>query len=401
MIPFSPPFIDDDIINEVTATLRSGWITTGPKTKALEDFVAGYSNVPKVLGVNSATSGLFLLLKWFGVNNGDEVIIPAYTYSATALVVHHAGAKIIMVDVGDDFNITINNIRKAISPQTKAIIPVDFAGLPCDYDAILKLVNEPDIKKLFTPKNEIQSKLNRILILSDAAHSLGAKYNGKKSGSLADITVFSLHAVKNVTSAEGGLVCINLPAPFDNEKEYAYLRLFALNGQTKDAFSKTMAGAWRYDIAFPGYKFNMPDVCASIALAQIRKYEDFLLPERKRIALNYSEAFSILDWAINPILETKTSESSYHIFPLRIKNITEEQRDRMINSISNAGVSVNVHFIPLPLLTAFKDMGYSIADFPVTYSNYKCEISLPIYPQLTNAQVTEVINSVKNAYLSI
>ena len=248
-IPFSPPYIDQDVIDEVVDSLQSGWITTGPKVKALENEIKRFTGTKEVLCVNSWTSGAIMMLKWWGVKEGDEVIVPAYTYCATALAVMHAGAKPVMVDSGDDFNISVEAIREAITSRTKAIIPVDIAGFPCDYNAIMKLVNEHEITAMFKPETENQRKLGRILVLNDAAHSLGAWYEkGIRTGSETDIAIFSLHAVKNVTTAEGGAICLNLPEPFDNAALYEELRMMSLNCQTKDAFSKSKAGGWRYDV---------------------------------------------------------------------------------------------------------------------------------------------------------
>lgn len=396
-IPFSPPFVDDDVKREVLESLDSGWITTGPKVKALENEVAKYCGIDNVLGVNSATSGLMLVLHWFGVGKDDEVIIPSYTYVATALAVMHLGAKPVMVDVEDDFNISISNIEKAITCKTKAIIPVDFAGWPCNYDAIFALVNKPSTKSLFEPKTNIQKDLGRIFILSDAAHSFGATYKNKQVGSLADITVLSFHAVKNLTTAEGGGICITMPKPFNNNEIYSTLRLWSLNGQTKDAFSKTKIGGWKYDIVYPGFKMNMPDVCAAIGLAQIRKYGPSILSERKRVYQYYKTYFNNTSWAITPPYQSTEIESSYHLYPLRIKNITEEQRDKIIDIISTAGIAVNVHFIPLPMLSIFKERNYNIIDFPIAYQNYKSEISLPIYPQLNEELCQRIVSTVIQA----
>jgi len=398
-IPFSPPYIDQDVIDELVDSLQSGWITTGPKVKALEHEIKQFTGTKEALCVNSWTSGAIMMLKWWGVKEGDEVIVPAYTYCATALAVMHAGAKPVMVDSGDDFNISIEAIREAITPKTKAIIPVDIAGFPCDYNAIMKLVNEPKIKSLFTPETENQQKLGRILVLNDAAHSLGAWYEiGKnRTGSETDIAIFSLHAVKNITTAEGGAICLNLPEPFDNAALYQELRMMSLNCQTKDAFSKSKAGGWRYDVIGFGMKINMADVNAAIGLAQIRKY-DVLLKERKRVFQLYNKAFSKCNWAILPPKEKDGRETSYHLYALRIKDFTEEKRDAMIDEISKKEVAVNVHFIPMPMLTFFKQQGYDIADYPVAYNNYKREISLPIYPQLTDEQVQYVIDTVITAY---
>lgn len=393
-ISFSPPYIDADVEAEVLDALRSGWITTGPKVKALEHEICKYVNVEAALGVNSATSGMMLALHWYGITRGDEVIIPAYTYAATALAVMHIGATPVMVDVDEDFNISVTKIEAAITEKTKAIIPVDFAGWPCNYDAINAMVNKASIKTKFIAKGEQQQKLGRILVMSDAAHSIGAVYKNKRTGSLADITVFSFHAVKNLTTAEGGAICLRLPAPFKNKEVYKILRLWTLNGQTKDAFSKSLAGGWKYDIVYPGFKMNLPDVCAAIGLAQIRKYDEQLLNERKRVFDFYDDFFSQHQWAWLPPFSKEGCAGNYHLYPLRIKNSTEAQRDEIIEKVMAAGVSVNVHFIPLPMLTVFKNAGYKIDDYPSAYKNYAAEISLPIYPQLNNRQCNYIVKMV-------
>lgn len=397
-IPFSPPFIDNDIIDEVVDTLKSGWITTGPKVKALEEETCKLTGVSDALCVNSWTSGAILVLKWFGIKEGDEVIIPAYTYSATALAVLHCGAKPVMVDVNSDFTVNPEKIREAITENTKIIMPVDIAGLPCDYDAINAIVEDETIKSKFQSTSENQKKLGRILVLSDAAHSVGAHYNNNACGVLSDITIFSFHAVKNITTAEGGVICINLPAPFDNAEEYKTMRLWTLNGQTKDAFTKSKAGGWKYDILFAGLKVNMPDLCAALGLAQIRKYNSEILKERKRVADRYHAFFKEKYWAQLPIIEDEKRRSCYHLYALRINNISEEQRDEMMEHIAADEVSVNVHFIPMPMLTLFKDLGYKIENYPVSYDNYSREISLPIYPQLTNEQIDFICKSIEKAY---
>lgn len=396
-IPFSPPYIDDSVIEEVTDSLRSGWITTGPKVKALEEEIRKLSGARQVLCVNSWTTGAIMMLRWLGVKPGDEVIIPAYTYCATALAVLWAGAKPVMVDSGDDFNISVDAIRRAITPRTKAIIPVDIAGWPCDYEAIMRLVNEPDVKAMFQPTSAVMEKLGRIIVINDSAHSIGAHYGGQHSGSETDVSIFSLHAVKNITTAEGGAICLNMPAPFDNDLLYAELRMKALNCQTKDAFTKTKAGGWRYDIVGMGMKANMADVNAAIGLAQIRQY-DRLLVERKRVFDTYNRTFSQLPWALTPPAHNDRRETSYHVYALRIKGISEEQRDAIISEISKSEVAVNVHFIPLPMLSLFRDMGYRIEDYPQAYENYHHEISLPCYPQLTDEQLAFIINTVVDAY---
>lgn len=396
-IPFSPPYIDDDVINEVTDSLRSGWITTGPKVKALEEEVCKLSGARRALGVNSWTSGAILVFRWLGLQPGDEVIVPAYTYSATALAVLWAGGKPVMVDSGEDFNISVEAIRRAITPRTKAILPVDIAGFPCDYDAIMSLVSEPEVKSMFSHTSDVQRQLGRIIVVSDSAHSIGAHYNGKRSGSETDIAIFSLHAVKNVTTAEGGIICLNMPEPFDNDKLYADMRLFSLNCQTKDAFTKSKAGGWRYDIIGQGMKCNLADVNAAIGLAQIRKYED-LLKERKRVFTRYNDALKQYDWALTPPAVTPGKESSYHVYALRIKDVTEQQRDEIIQEIAKSEVAVNVHFVPMPMLTLFREKGYDIKDYPQAYRNYAHEISLPIYPQLTDEQADFVIRTVVEAH---
>ena len=338
------------------------------------------------------------MLRWFGVGEGDEVILPAYTYTATANVIVHCGAKPVFVDVGPDFNISVGEIEKAITRKTKVIMPVDIAGFPCDYDEINNLVRNPEIVKLFNPQTGEQKSLGRILILSDAAHSLGAFYKGDKTGKLTDITVYSFHAVKNLTTAEGGAVCLNLPEPFDNEQIYNYLRIKSLHGQTKDAFTKTKAGAWRYDVIEPGYKFNMTDIAAAMGLVEIDRYDNDMLVRRKYIFDRYAEAFSKFDWAEIPLYESDVKKSSYHVFLLRIKNISEKQRDEIIQSITEKGVSVNVHFIPLPMMTFYKSLGNEIEDFTVSYDNFSRVISLPVYYDLTDEQVDTVVEAVVTAY---
>jgi len=396
MINFAPPRIDEKTIAAVSETLRSGWITTGPKTKLLEKKISEYCGVSQTLCVNSATAGLELALRWFGVGAGDEVILPAYTYAATANVVIHCGAKPVLVDVNkDDFCISLAAIEKAITSKTKAIMPVDFGGLPCDYDAIVALVEKT--KNKFEGTNEYQEKLGRMLILSDAAHSLGATYKGKKAGTLADISVFSFHAVKNLTTAEGGAMLFNLPAPFDNADIYKELSITSLHGQTKDAIAKMQKGNWKYDIVEAGYKCNMTDLAATIGLIELERYKDDTLPKRKAIVEAYDKFFAKCSWAELPVSRDADRESSYHLFALRIKNITEEQRDQIIQKIFNKDVSVNVHFIPIPLMSFYKKLGYKMSDYPVTYDNFSREISLPVFYDLTMEQVDIVANAVKKS----
>jgi dTDP-4-amino-4,6-dideoxygalactose transaminase len=313
----------------------------------------------------------------------------------------HIGATPVMVDVREDFNIDPEKVRAAITSKTKAIMPVDFAGWPCDYDALKAVLNDEDIKKQFVAKGAVQHQLGRIAIVSDAAHSFGAEYKNKRTGSLADLTVFSFHAVKNLTTAEGGAICITLPAPFDNADVYKTLRLWTLNGQTKDAFSKSQLGGWRYDIVYPGFKMNMPDVCAAIGLAQIRKYDTALWQERKRVFEYFTNEFINDAWAQLPPFVNEENRCSYHLYPLRIKGITEAQRDQVIDKISVEEVAVNVHFIPMPMLTVFKQKGYKIEEYPVTFDNYSREISLPIYPQLDNKLCEHIVKVVRKAVSEI
>ncbi|HEY4799611.1 MAG TPA: DegT/DnrJ/EryC1/StrS family aminotransferase [Bacteroidia bacterium] len=395
MIPFSPPKITDDIIKAVEDVLRSGWITTGPKTKEFEKKITAYCGCKSTLCLNSATAGLEIMLRWFGVGKGDEVIVPAYTYAATANVVVHCGAKVVFADVNkNDFNISVEKIEKAITARTKVIIPVDFGGFPCDYNAINALVSGKDIKKKFRPTTPEQKKLKRILVLSDSAHSIGAVYEGKKTGSLTDVSVFSFHAVKNLITAEGGAVCLNLPPPFNNENIYRELCIKSLHGQNKDALAKTKKGAWRYDIVEAGYKCNMTDVAAAMGLAELISYDSDTLLRRKHICNAYSEAFSKYEWAEIPALKENKRESSYHLYPLRIKGIKESQRDEIIREIFEREVSVNVHFIPVPMMSYYRKFGYSIKNYPVAHNNYAREISLPVYYNLSDEQVQTVISAV-------
>jgi len=399
-VDFSPPYIDQSVIDEVNDTLKSGWITTGNKVKLLEDEIRNFTGAQSVLCVNSWTSGAIMMLRWLGIKAGDEVIIPVYTYAATAFAVMHAGATPVMVEINDDFIISLDAIRKAITPKTKAIIPVDVAGWPCDYQEIMELVNENEFKDLFMPTSVVQQQLGRILVLTDAAHSFGGKYNGKNIGVETDVTIFSLHAVKNLTTAEGGAICLNLPSSFDNNKLFVDLKSMSMNCQSKDAYTKSIAGCWKYDIVGFGMKINMPDVNAAIGLAQIRKFPQ-LLAKRKTISNHYQDSFLLYDWAILPTQLDDVKESAYHVYPLRIKDISETQRDEIINEISKKDVAANVHYIPLPMFSFFKDSGYDIANYPNSYKNFACEISLPIYPQLTIEEVDFVIKTVVESYQKV
>jgi dTDP-4-amino-4,6-dideoxygalactose transaminase len=397
MIPFSPPRIDQRVIDEVTDALKSGWITTGPRTKLFEKKLTEYCGNKSTVAVNSWTAGMELVLRWYGIGEGDEVILPAYTYCASANVIIHTGAKVVMVDIGkDDFNLSIDAVRKAITSRTKAIIPVDISGFPCDYDALYELINEPEIKALFEAKNENEDMLGRILIASDAAHSFGATYKGKRAGALADVSCFSFHAVKNLTTAEGGTVSLNLPHPFDNDAIYKALGVKSLHGQSKDALAKTQKGNWRYDVTEPGYKCNMTDLQAAIGLVELDRYQENL-DRRKAIFSAYDRAFSSKEWAITPRYQDSKRETSYHLYLLRIKGITEVQRDAIMHEIFEQDVSVNVHFQPLPMLTAYKNIGFKMEDYPETWNKYSNEITLPVYFDLNDEQVQTVINAVNVA----
>jgi dTDP-4-amino-4,6-dideoxygalactose transaminase len=398
MIPFSPPHISEEVIQEVVAALKSGWITTGPRTKQFEKDISAYTGAKSTLCLNSATAGLEIMLRWFNVGEGDEVIVPAYTYSATANVVEHCGAKVVFADVNaDDFNINSDCISKLITERTKVIMPVDFAGFPCDFNEINALVNRADIRSKFRANGKEQEVLGRILVLSDAAHSIGAEYHGKKTGSLTDVSVFSFHAVKNLTTAEGGAIALNLPAPFDNEQIYKDLCIKTLHGQNKDALAKMQKGNWKYDIIEPGYKCNMTDIMAAIGLIELRRYESEILPKRKLIFEQYHQELSKYSWAELPVYSNTEKLSSYHLYPLRIKGISEVQRDQIMQLIFDADVSVNVHFIPVPMMSYYKNKGYSIQNYPVTYANFSREISLPVFEDLTSEMTTMVLNAVVRA----
>lgn len=402
MIPFSPPRIDQKIIDEVTAVLKSGWITTGPRTKLFEKKITEYCGHKSTIALNSATAGLELILRWFGVKEGDEVILPAYTYCATANVVIHCGATPVFVDINPiDFNISVNAIEKAITNKTKVIMPVDFAGLPCDFDELNALVRRRDFIDKFIPATDVQNKLGRILVLSDAAHSFGALYKGNVSGNLTDISVFSFHAVKNLTTAEGGAIAFNLPEPFDNEEVYKQFCITTLHGQNKDALAKTQKGNWKYDVLEAGYKCNMTDISAAIGLIELERYKDDSLVKRKYIFDTFKRRLSDFDWAELPVYETDSKFSSYHLFPLRIKNITEEQRDEIIKSIFDEDVSVNVHFIPVPMLSFYSNKGYDINNYPVALDSFKREISLPVFYDLTDEQIDQVLNAVIKSVNSV
>lgn len=393
-IPFSPPRIDQKIIDEITKALQSGWITTGPRTKLFEKKIAAYCKVTDVLAVNSWTSGAEMLLYWFGIKEGDEVIVPVYTYCATANIVRHLGATVIMVDVATDFGIDISKIEKHITARTKAIIPVDIGGLPIDYLALNQLLQKKEVRELFVPESENQEKLGRIMFLSDAAHSFGAIYENEKVGSQADFTVFSFHAVKNLTTAEGGAICINLPTPFNNRDVYNHLNTLSLHGQDKDALLKSQKGNWEYDVIDAGFKCNMTDILSSIGLIEFDRYETETLPKRKLIFERYTAELEKYDWAILPLYSDLSRVSSYHLYLLRIKGISLEERNTIIQEIFSHDVSVNVHYKPLPLLSYYKKLGYVMTDYPMAEEFWETEISLPVFYDMSEEQIARVIEVV-------
>ncbi|MBL7962509.1 MAG: DegT/DnrJ/EryC1/StrS family aminotransferase [Flavobacteriales bacterium] len=402
MIPFSPPRIDDATVKAVTEALRSGWITTGPRTKEFEKKLAAYCGVDQLIALNSWTNACEMVLRWYGIGPGDEVIVPAYTYCATANIVVHVGAKPVLVDVLDDFTMDPEAVRRAITQRTKCVIPVDVGGMPARIDEILKVVN--NACGLFSPKLNLrmagsnpQMLLGRVLVLADAAHSFGARIDGKPVGSQADVTGFSFHAVKNLTTAEGGALTFNLPAPFDHAKLYALFNTMSLHGQSKDALAKNQPGAWRYDVEMAGFKCNMTDLQAAIGLVELERYERETMPRRKAICARYDAAFAGDKRFILPLFKDERRESSHHLYMLRVAGATEAQRDAIISSVARRGVSTNVHFQPLPLLSFYKAQGCLMSDHPRAYALYQNEISLPVYYDLTDGQVDAVVAAVKAA----
>ena len=395
-ITFSPPDITDREIAEVVDTLRSGWITTGPKTKKFEEEIAKYCGVKKSVCLNSATAAMELALRLFDIGEGDEVITSAYTYTASASVIHHCGAKIVLADTKEgEFNIDPKEVERLITPKTKAIIPVDIGGFPADYSEILNIVENK--KSIFNPKkNSYQEKLGRILIIGDAAHSFGSSYKEKKVGSVADITSFSFHAVKNLTTGEGGALTWNLPNNFDNEQIYKELMLLALHGQNKDALSKMKAGAWKYDIAMPGYKCNMTDIISSIGLVQLQRYDNEILKKKQELVSYYEKYLKNLTDKIElPTFKNVIKESCRHLYMIRLKNQDEEKRNEVITKLAENDIATNVHFQPLPLLTAYKNLGFQIEDYPNAYNQYKNEISLPFHDFFSEDDVKYICEYIK------
>ena len=398
-IPFSPPDISELEIQEVTEALRSGWITTGPRTKELERQVAAYCGVNRAVCLNSQTACAEMALRALGIGPGDEVITTAYTYTATASVICHVGATLILVDTQkDSLEMDYDLLAERITPKTKAVIPVDLAGIPCDYERIFEIVEEK--KALFEPANQIQSAIGRIAVLADGAHAFGASWKGRPVGCVADFTAFSFHAVKNFTTAEGGALTWRTIPGIDDEEIYRQLQLLSLHGQSKDALAKTKLGAWEYDIVGPWYKCNMTDVAAAMGLAQMKRYGE-LLARRKEIIARYDAALKPL--GVETLAHyTQQHQSSGHLYITRVSGISAQQRNEIITKMAERGVACNVHYKPLPLLTAYKNLGFDIADFPNAYAHFANEITLPLHTCLSNEEVDYVVNAyveILRAYL--
>ena len=391
-IPFSPPDISDGEINEVIDTLRSGWITTGPKTKELERRLSEFTNTPKTVCLNSATAALELTLRVLGIGEGDEVIVPVMTYTASCSVIYHVGAKAVIVDIAEDSHeMNYAALADAITENTKAVIPVDLAGIPCDYDKIFEVVESK--KHLFRANSEYQEKLGRVAVVADGAHALGSTYKGKKIGSVADFTTFSFHAVKNFTTAEGGSVTWKQNENFDNEELYREYQIYSLHGQTKDALAKTKAGSWEYDIVIPGYKCNLTDIAASIGLVQLDRYPK-LLERREDIISQYNKGFE--GTRITALSHSSEDyRSCGHLYITHVEGATFEQRGEIIVKMAERGISCNVHYKPLPLLTAYKNLGFDIENYPNAYNYYVKEITLPLHTRLSDEDVAVIIENFK------
>ena len=391
-IPFSPPDISDGEINEVIDTLKSGWITTGPKTKELERRLSEFTDTPKTVCLNSATAALELTLRVLGIGEGDEVIVPAMTYTASCSVIYHVGAKAVIVDIAkDSHEMDYDALVDAITENTKAVIPVDLAGIPCDYDRIFEVVESK--KHLFKANSEYQEKLGRVAVVADGAHALGSEYRGKKIGSVADFTTFSFHAVKNFTTAEGGSVTWKENPNFDNEELYREYQIYSLHGQTKDALAKTKAGSWEYDIVIPGYKCNLTDIAASIGLVQLDRYPK-LLERREDIISQYNKGFE--GTRITALSHSSEDyKSCGHLYITHVEGATFEQRGKIITKMAERGISCNVHYKPLPLLTAYKNLGFNIENYPNAYNYYVKEITLPLHTRLSDEDVAVIIENFK------
>lgn len=389
-IQFSPPDITDAEISLVVEALKSGWITTGPKTKEFERQIAAFCNVNRAVCLNSQTACAELALRLLGIGPGDEVIVPAYTYTASAAVVCHVGAKLILVDVlKDSLEMDYNQLEKLITSKTKVIIPVDLGGVPCDYDRIYSIVESK--RSIFKPSNELQEAIGRIAICADTAHAFGAVWKGRKVGSIADFSSFSFHAVKNLTTAEGGALTWRTISGIDDEWIYHQLQLLSLHGQSKDALAKTQLGAWEYDIVGPWYKCNMTDIMAAIGLAQLKRYPEML--QRRKAIIEY------YDLVLKPLgiktlnHYTKNYSSSGHLYISRIPGVSLKQRQEIITKMAEQGIACNVHYKPLPMMTAYKALGFDIRQYPNAYENFKNEVTLPLHTRLTEAEVDYVVST--------
>ncbi len=394
-IPFSPPDLTDAEINEVVSALKSGWITTGPKTKELEREVASLCHTDKAVCLSSQTSCAEMALRLLGIGEGDEVIVPAYTYTASAEVVCHVGAKLVFIDSQpDSLEMDYDAVEKAITDKTKVIIPVDLAGIPCDYDRIFSIVEKK--KSLFKPSNDIQSKFGRIIVCADTAHAFGSSWHGQPVGSVADFSAFSFHAVKNFTTAEGGALTWKPNDALNDEELYKRVQLYSLHGQSKDALSKNQLGSWEYDILGPWYKCNMTDIHAAIGLAQMKRYPS-LLKHRREIIEKFDNAFKPL--GVHTLLHfTDEYTSSGHLYLTRVfkKNgepISDEERREIIIKMAERGITTNVHYKPLPMMTGYKKLGFDIKDYPNAYAHYANEISLPLFSRLTDEEVDYIIDN--------
>ena len=394
-IPFSPPDLTDAEINEVVSALKSGWITTGPKTKELEREVASFCHTDKAVCLSSQTSCAEMALRLLGIGEGDEVIVPAYTYTASAEVVCHVGAKLVFIDSQpDSLEMDYGAVEKAITDKTKVIIPVDLAGIPCDYDRIFSIVEKK--KSLFKPSNDIQSKFGRIIVCADTAHAFGSSWHGQPVGSVADFSAFSFHAVKNFTTAEGGALTWKPREDLNDEEIYKRVQLYSLHGQSKDALSKNQLGSWEYDILGPWYKCNMTDIHAAIGLAQMKRYPS-LLKHRREIIEKFDNAFKPLGVHTLPHF-TDEYTSSGHLYLTRVftKNgepISDEERREIIIKMAERGITTNVHFKPLPMMTGYKKLGFDIKDYPNAYAHYANEITLPLFSRLTDEEVDYIIDN--------
>lgn len=391
-IPFSPPDITEAEANEVRDALLSGWITTGPRTKELERQIATFCNTNKAVCLNSATACLEMALRVLGIGPGDEVITSAYTYTASASVVCHIGAKLVLVDTQkDSFEMDYNKLADAINEKTKAVIPVDLAGIPCDYDRIFDIANSK--KALFSPNTDIQKAIGRVAVVADAAHAFGARWHSKMVGSIADFTSFSFHAVKNFTTAEGGALTWRDIEGIDNDHIYKELQLLSLHGQSKDALAKTQLGAWEYDIVSPAYKCNMTDIMAAIGLVQMKRYPT-LLERRKQIIGMYNDAF---EGCNVQVLNHYTDEhtSSGHLYLVRLLGKDSEYRNNVITEMARREIACNVHYKPLPMMTAYKALGFDIKDYPNAYAQFCNEITLPLHTKLTDEMVEYIIRNFK------